>query len=42
MDGAGRENRVADELGGAEEEREKLVVVETPDAVGAGRFEVVG
>lgn len=34
--------RVRVELRGAEEEGEELVVVEAPDAVGAGRLEVVG
>lgn len=42
MDAAGSEVGVVEELGGAEEEGEEVVVVEAPDAVGAGGFEVVG
>lgn len=42
MDGERRDEFVVEELGGAEEEGQELVVIETPDAVGAGWFEVVG
>lgn len=34
--------RVVEELRGAEQEGEELVVIEAPDPVGAGRFEIVG
>lgn len=41
MDCKGADEVVVGELGGAEKEGEEVVVVETPDAVGAGRFEIV-
>ena len=42
VDGKWGDEGVVEELAGAEEEGEKLVVVEAPDAVGPGGFEVVG
>ena len=42
VDGARGDEGVVQELGGAEEEGQELVVVEAPDAVGAGGLEVVG
>lgn len=41
VDGARGDVGVVEELGGAEQERQELVVVEAPDAVGAGGLEVV-
>ena len=41
VDGARGDVGVVEELGGAEEEGQELVVVEAPDAVGAGGLEVV-
>lgn len=41
MDAQRADVRVMEELGGPEEKREEVVVVEAPNAMGAGRFEVV-
>lgn len=42
VDGARGDEAVVEQLGGAEQKGQELVVVEAPDAVGAGRLEGVG
>lgn len=42
MDAEGADVGMVKELRCAKKEREEMVIIETPDAVGAGGFEVVG